>query len=138
MFACAIVALVVLAASAAHVAANLGGGVACLYTNSLRRMAAISGINENFLKLRLLLLDHIAPKKPEKKAAIEAARAGEQGTATNNIAQQSEEIAPLPATAPRRPRIWIDWPRICSVSSIRFGFEEQISRYRPGQESRNT
>ena len=70
MIASAILALIVLAISGAHVAGNLRGSVNYLYTKTQPSIEAISEINENFLRLRLLVLYHIALKEPEKKAAL--------------------------------------------------------------------
>ena len=71
MIACAIVALVVLAASGAQVAGNLRGAVDYISTNTLPSIEAIGKINEDFLKLRLLVLYHIAQQEPAKKISLE-------------------------------------------------------------------
>jgi len=71
MIACAIVALIVLAVSGAYVAANLRKTVTHLYADALPTVTAISEVNDNFLRLRLLVLYHIALREPEKKAALE-------------------------------------------------------------------
>ena len=92
MIACAIVALIVLAVSGAHVASNLRGGVAYLYTNSLPSIATIAEVNENFLRLRLMVLYHIALKEPEKKAALEPQMKTQKEKILQGLARYEKEL----------------------------------------------
>jgi methyl-accepting chemotaxis protein len=71
MIACAIVALVALAASGAYVAANLRDTADHVFTKTLPNIEAIAGVNEDFIRLRLLMMYHIANLDLEKKVGIE-------------------------------------------------------------------
>ena len=92
MIASAIIALIALAASGAYVAANLRSDVAYLYTKTQPSIEAISEINENFLKLRLLVLYHIALQEPEKKVALEAQMKAQKEMILQGLARYEKEL----------------------------------------------
>ena len=92
MIASAILALIVLAISGAHVAGNLRGSVNYLYTKTQPSIEAISEINENFLRLRLLVLYHIALKEPEKKAALEPQMKTQREKILQGLARYEKEL----------------------------------------------
>ena len=71
MIAAAIMALIVLAVSGAQVARNLREDLAYVYKNALPSVVTIADINESFLRLRVLVLYHIALKEDAKKADID-------------------------------------------------------------------
>lgn len=63
--------LIVLAISGAVVASRLRGTSQYLYANTLPSLEAITSINENFMKLRILTLYFIANPDPAKRTDIE-------------------------------------------------------------------
>ena len=71
MIVSAVLLLIVQAISGAQVASNLRGSATYTYTNTLPSIVAIEGINENFLRLRLLVLYHFAVKEDASKVDLE-------------------------------------------------------------------
>ena len=68
----AILALIALAVSGAQVASNLRSGVGYLFTNAMPSVEAIGEINEDFLRLRLLVLYHFAVREEAKKLDLDS------------------------------------------------------------------
>ena len=92
MIACAIIALIVLAMSGAYVAANLRGAATHIYTDTLPTVTALSEVNDSFLRLRLLVLYHIALREPEKKAALEPQLKAQKEIILQGLARHEKEL----------------------------------------------
>ena len=92
MVAVAIVALIVLAVSGAQVASNLRTSVTYTYTNALPSIVTISGINEDFLRLRLLVLYHFAVKEGEKKTSLESQIKTQKDKIREGLARYEKEL----------------------------------------------
>ncbi|WP_417067379.1 methyl-accepting chemotaxis protein [Niveibacterium terrae] len=87
----AMTGLIVLAISGAVVASRLRGASQYIYANTLPSLEAITSVNEDFMKLRILTLYFIANPDPTKQAGLETKIQEQQGKIRQGLDRYKSE-----------------------------------------------